>query len=41
MNHTFILDSFLHHPDSPVNLLLTRRLAEKYIDVDGNPDEQT
>jgi hypothetical protein len=40
-NHIFILDNCLYHPDSPVNLLSTRRLAEKYIDVNGNPNEQT
>ncbi len=41
MNQIFILDNCLYHPDSPVNLLLTRRLAEEYIDVNGSPDEQT
>jgi hypothetical protein len=40
-NHIFILNNCLCHPDSPVNLLLTRRLAEKYIDVNGNLDEKT
>ena len=37
----FILDNCIYHPDSPVNLLSTRRLAEKFIDETGNPDEQT
>jgi hypothetical protein len=41
MKHTFILDNCLFHPSSPVNLLSTRQLAEKLIDSDGNPDEQT
>jgi hypothetical protein len=39
--HLFILDNCLYHPNSPVNLLSTRRLAEKFIDENGNPDEQT
>jgi hypothetical protein len=39
--HAFILENCLYHPDSPVNLLSTRRLAEKFIDSHGNPDEQT
>jgi hypothetical protein len=29
--HVFILDNCLYHPNSPVNLLSTRRLAEKFI----------
>ena len=41
MRHVFILDNCLYHPCSPVNLLSTRRLAEKFIDENGNPDEQT
>ena len=41
MKHIFILDNCLYHPSSPVNLLSTRRLAEKFIDENGNPDEQT
>ncbi len=41
MNHISTLDNYLYHPDSPVTLLLTRRLAEKYIDLNRNPDEQT
>ncbi len=32
-NRIFILDNCLYHPDSPVNLLSTRNLAEKYVDV--------
>ena len=39
--HTFILDKCLYHPESPINLLSTRRLAEKFLDADGNPDEET
>ncbi len=41
MKHIFILDNCLYHPNSPVNLLSTRRLAEKLIDENGNPDKQT
>ena len=33
--------STIYHPDSPVNILSTRRLAEKFSDEDGNPDEDT
>ncbi len=40
-NYIFILDNCLYHPGSPVNLLLTRRLAEKYIDVSRNSVKQT
>ena len=39
--HLFILDNCIYHPNSPVNLLSTRRLAEKFINENGNPDEQT
>ena len=41
VKHIFILDNCLYHPTSPVNLLSTRQLAEKFIDEHGNPDEQT
>ncbi len=41
MKHIFILDNCLYHLDLLVNLLLTRRLAEKFINAHGNPDEQT
>jgi hypothetical protein len=41
VKHIFILDDFLYHLDSPVNLLSPRRLAEKFIDSQGNPDKQT
>ena len=41
VKHIFILDNCLYHPNSPVNLLLTRQLAEKYINEHGNPDKQT
>jgi hypothetical protein len=33
IKHTFIFDDCLFHPNSPANLLSTRRLAEKYIDA--------
>ena len=39
--HIFILDNCLYHPESPVNLLSTRCLAEKFLDADGNPDKET
>jgi hypothetical protein len=39
--HVFILDNCLYHPDLPVNLLSTQRLAEKFIDESGNPDKET
>jgi hypothetical protein len=39
--HIFILDNCLYHPDSPINLLSTRQLAEKFIDESGNPVEET
>ena len=39
--HIFILDNCLYHPESPVNLLSTRHLAEKFLDADGNPDKET
>jgi hypothetical protein len=41
VKHIFILDNCLHHPDSPVNLLSTRLLMEKFINSQGNPDKQT
>ena len=39
--HKFLLEGCIYHPDSPVNLLSTRRLAEKFLDDDGNPDKDT
>jgi hypothetical protein len=39
--HIFILNNCLYHPDSPINLLSTRRFAEKFIDESGNPDKET
>ncbi len=39
--HIFILNSCLYHPDSLVNLLSTKQLAEKFIDSHGNPNKQT
>jgi hypothetical protein len=41
VKHIFILDNCLYRPDSPVNLLSTRWLLEKFIDSQGNPDKQT
>ena len=41
VKHIFILYNCLYHPNSPVSLLSTRRLAEKFIDEHGNPDKQT
>ena len=41
VQHIFILDNCLYHPNSTVNLLSTRRLAEKIINEHGNPDKQT
>ena len=41
IQHIFILDKCLYHPNSPVNLLSTWRLAEKFIDANGNLDEDT
>jgi hypothetical protein len=38
--HTFVLDNCLYHPDSPVNLLSMRHLAEKFIDGSRNPNEE-
>jgi hypothetical protein len=39
--HVFILDNCLYQPNSLVNLLSTRRLAEKFINENGNPDKET
>ena len=39
--HIFILENCIYLPDSPVNLLSPRRLAEKFLDADGTPDEDT
>ena len=39
--HIFVLDNCLYHPESPVNLLSRRRLAENFLNADGNPDEET
>ena len=39
--HIFLLDNCIYLPESPVNLLSTRRLAEKFLDQAGNPDEDT
>ena len=41
VQHVFILDNCLYHPNLPVNLLSTRQLDEKFINEHGNPDEQT
>ena len=39
--HIFILENCIYHSESPVNLLSTRPLAEKFLDENGNPDEDT
>ena len=39
--HLFLLEGCIYHPDSPVNLLSTRRLAEKFLDTNGSLDEET
>jgi hypothetical protein len=39
--HVFILDNCLYHPNSPIKLLSTRCLEEKFINENGNPDEET
>ena len=39
--HVFVLENCIYLPESPVNLLSTRRLAEKFLDTLGNPDEET
>ena len=36
-----MLEGCIYNPDSPVNLLSTRQLSEKFLDEDGNPDEET
>ena len=41
VNHIFMLDNCLYHSDSPVNLLSIRRLTEKFINEQGNPDKET
>jgi hypothetical protein len=41
IKQTFILDNCLFHPNLLVNLLSTRRLAEKFIDSNRNPDKRT
>ena len=37
--HAFLLENCIYLPESPVSLLSTRRLVEKFLDKDGNPDE--
>ena len=39
--HAFLLENCIYLPESPVSLLSTRRLAEKFLDKDGNPDKDT
>ncbi len=41
MKHTLILDNCFFHTKLPVNLLSTRKLAEKFIDSNRNPYKQT
>ena len=38
--YLFLLEGCIYHKDSPINLLSTRQLAEKFLDADGNPDEE-
>ena len=37
----FFIEGCIYHPDYPVNLLSTRQLAEKFLNADENPDEET
>ena len=39
--HLFLPEGCIYHPYSPFNLLSTRRLYEKFLDADGNPDKET
>ena len=39
--HLFFLEGCTYHTDSPFNLFSTRRLAENFLDADGNPYEET
>ena len=39
--HVFALENCLYIPESPVSLLSTRRLAEKFLNADRNPDKDT
>jgi hypothetical protein len=41
IKHIFILENCLYHLEPQVNLLSMRRLAEKFIDSQGNSEEQT
>ena len=34
------MNNCLYHPESPVNLLSTRRLAEKFLNADGNLNKE-
>ena len=38
VEHTFTLLRVIHMPQSPVNILSARRLAEHFPDRNGNPD---
>ncbi len=39
VNHSFELDNVNYLPDSLVNLLSLRLLAEMYLDTSGHPDQ--
>ena len=39
--HFVLLEGCIYHPESPVNLISTRRLADKFLDSNGNPNEET
>ena len=41
VKYTFLMEGCIYHPESLVNLLSTRQLADKFLDANGNPDEET
>ncbi len=41
VKHVFLLENCIYLPESPVNLLSTRRLAEKFLDSDRHLDKET
>ena len=40
-NTLIFMEGCIYNPYSPVNLFSTRRLAEKFLDEDENPNEET
>ena len=40
VKYIFFLEGCIYHPESLVNLLSTIRLADKFLDANGNPDEE-